>query len=98
MRGAEPGAVDPSPASLIAQRQDAGRAASRQARPRAARRHPEDNMQRDDASIFGELSHARMTGQPPEVQDDETDEVEHEGQRLGGVGGAGRRRAGRWTP
>ena len=37
-------------------------------------------MQRDDASIFGELSHARMTGQPPEVQDDETDEVEHEGQ------------------
>lgn len=37
-------------------------------------------MQRDDASIFGGLSPAQMAGQAPELQDDETEEVEHEGQ------------------
>lgn len=37
-------------------------------------------MQRDDASIFGGLSPAQMAGQEPELQDDETEEVEHQGQ------------------
>jgi hypothetical protein len=37
-------------------------------------------MQTDDASIFGDLSRAQMAaGLEPEMQDDETDEVEHEG-------------------
>ena len=37
-------------------------------------------MQNDDASIFDGLSHAQAGGQEPEVQDDGTEEIEHEGQ------------------